>query len=287
MKLEDEIKEAKKLTENEPLEEFRTSKITTSHSLEKLAALIQNLSTRTKSPSVRNLIKEKLDLPFIKGLTSSQAFDYKRARWASLNTALEIAVRALEDQTPRPADQESISEQVVADPSKVFVVHGRNLQARDGIFDFLRTIGLNPIEWSQALNLVETAGPFVGEILEKAFQNAQAVVVLLTPDDLAHLKEKYVQLGDPPHEKEPTGQPRPNVLFEAGMAFGSHPDRTILVEIGKCRPFSDIAGRYVIRWDNTSMRRQDLVNALKRAKCKVEADGTNWHTAGQIDIDQV
>ncbi|GAI95213.1 unnamed protein product, partial [marine sediment metagenome] len=171
------------------------------------------------------------------------------------------------------------------DKSKVFVVHGRNRKNRDGMFNFLRTIGLKPIEWSQALNLTKIADPFIGEILEKVFQSAQAVVILLTPDDLAHLKQKYVQTNDLPHEKIPTGQARPNVLFEAGMAFGSHPERTILVEIGSCRPFSDIAGRYVIRWDNTSGRRRDLADALKRAGCEVNLDGKDWHTAGEFDIE--
>jgi predicted nucleotide-binding protein len=283
MNLEDEIKEAQKLAKKVPTEEFKHS-LGTSPSIEKLTILIQNLSTRVTSPSVRRLIEDKLNAPLPTGLTAIKAYYYYRSRWAALNTVLEIAIRGIDDKSLRPADQGLDSDRKSADPLKVFVVHGRNQKARDGMFEFLRVIGLNPIEWSEALNLTDTANPFIGEILDKAFQNAQAVVVLLTPDDLAHLKETYVKPNDPPHEKEPTGQPRPNVLFEAGMAFGSHPDRTILVEIGNCRPFSDIAGRFVIRWDNSSMRRQDLANALKRAGCEVNLDGTDWHTAGEIEI---
>jgi predicted nucleotide-binding protein len=44
------------------------------------------------------------------------------------------------------------------DPTKVFVVHGRNEKARIAMFAFLRAIGLQPIEWSEAVSLTGT-GP--------------------------------------------------------------------------------------------------------------------------------
>jgi hypothetical protein len=34
----------------------------------------------------------------------------------------------------------------MSDPSAVFVIHGRNLLARDAMFSFLRALGLRPIE---------------------------------------------------------------------------------------------------------------------------------------------
>ena len=47
-----------------------------------------------------------------------------------------------------------------------------------------------------------------------------------TPDDEARLKTKFRNASDASYEKDilRTGEPRPNVLFEAGRAFGSHPD---------------------------------------------------------------
>lgn len=53
--------------------------------------------------------------------------------------------------------------------NKVFVVHGRNSQARDAIFTLLRSIGLQPIEWSQAVKGTGKPAPYVGEILDTAF----------------------------------------------------------------------------------------------------------------------
>ena len=66
------------------------------------------------------------------------------------------------------------------DPRKVFVVHGRNESVRSALFDFLRSLDLSPMEWSQALALTGKASPYVGEVLEAAFANARAVIVLLT-----------------------------------------------------------------------------------------------------------
>jgi len=42
-------------------------------------------------------------------------------------------------------------------PQTVFVIHGRNEAARKSMFEFLRAIGLKPLEWSQAL--AATGGP--------------------------------------------------------------------------------------------------------------------------------
>ena len=147
----------------------------------------------------------------------------------------------------------------------------------------MQSIGLHPLEWSEAVRSTGKPSPYVGEILDAAFSRAHAVVVLLTPDDEARLREPFRTNSDPPHEVELTGQSRPNVLFEAGMAMSRGEDRTILVELGTLRPFSDVAGRHVIRLDDSSPRRQDLAQRLQAAGCPVNLDGTDWHTAGNFE----
>lgn len=168
----------------------------------------------------------------------------------------------------------------VADPHKVFVIHGRNELARKGLFDFLRAIGLHPIEWSQAIEMTGKGSPYIGEVLDRAFSAAQAVVVLQTPDDVAYLHESLTYAGDP--ECEPGMQPRANVLFEAGMAMGRDQDRTIIVELGNVKVFSDIHGRHVVRLDSSVAKRQTLANRLRTAGCAVDTSGTDWHTAGDL-----
>ena len=172
------------------------------------------------------------------------------------------------------------------DPKKVFVVHGRNEAVRSSMFDFLRAIGLKPIEWTQALKLTGKPSPYIGEVLDAAFAAAQAVVVLLTGDDEAKLRDEYVKRGDPPFERDLTPQARPNVLFEAGMAFGRCPERTLLIALGNLRPFSDIAGRHLIKLNNSSQRRHELAIRLQTAGCEVDLTGTDWHRVGNFEVDQ-
>lgn len=105
----------------------------------------------------------------------------------------------------------------------------------------------------------------------------------MTPDDDAQLREPLRSGNDPAHETELSGQARPNVLIEAGMAMGRNEDRTILVELGSLKPFSDIAGRHVIRLDSSTQRRQELAQRLEAAGCPVNLDGTDWHTAGDFE----
>ena len=170
-----------------------------------------------------------------------------------------------------------------ADARDVFVVHGRNEKARAALFEFLRSIRLHPVEWSEAVQATGKASPYIGDILNAAFSRAHAVVVLLTPDDEARLKEPWRGENESPHEVKLSGQARPNVLFEAGMEMGRDEDRTVLVEIGDIRPFSDIAGRHTVRLDNISQRRQELANRLKTAGCPVNLNGTDWHSTGDFD----
>ena len=172
-----------------------------------------------------------------------------------------------------------------ADAQKVLVFYGRNERIRMDVFAFLRAIGLDPIEWTKAVEMTGKASPYVGEILDAALDNAQAIVVVMTPDDEAKLRDQYIREEDPEYENILTPQSRPNVLFEAGLALGRSPNQTILVEIGDLRPFSDIAGRHTIRLDNSPEKRLDLATRLKTAGCQVDTDGkTDWQTVGDFTI---
>jgi predicted nucleotide-binding protein len=179
---------------------------------------------------------------------------------------------------------EDIEQPSNRDPKAVFVVHGRDLRVRDAMFSFLRSLELHPIEWSVALQATGRPTPYVANILEQGFKAAQAFVILLTPDDEGQLREELRNATDPPHETTLTPQARQNVVFEAGMALGRHPERTVLVEFGTLRPFSDIAGLHVVRMNNSSQRRQELANRLKLAGCLVNLEGTDWHSAGDFDL---
>jgi predicted nucleotide-binding protein len=180
-------------------------------------------------------------------------------------------------------NQQEKESELSANPTAVFVVHGRNMKARDAMFTFLRSVGLKPIEGSQAIKMTGKGSPYVGEVLDVAFSNAQAIVVLMTPDDEARLRAEFLSDGDPDHEKYYTPQPRQNVIFEAGMAIGRDENRTILVELGQLRHMSDIVGRHTVRMNNAPEKRSDLVDRLQTAGCEVDTSGRDWFSAGDFD----
>lgn len=168
--------------------------------------------------------------------------------------------------------------------SNVFVVYGRNELAKREMYAFLRAIGLSVVEWEQAVALTKSGSPFIGEILDAAFRISKAVIVLLTGDDEGRLRSEYCAANDAEYEKVLTPQPRQNTLFEAGMAFGLQPRRSVLVEIGSLRPFSDVSGRYSIRLDNTSAKRNELAQRLKSIGCTVKLEGSDWLFAGNFNF---
>ncbi len=162
----------------------------------------------------------------------------------------------------------------------VFVVHGRNEEIRSAMFEFLRAIGLEPIEWEKAIQMTGKPNPHIDEILIEAFNNAQAILIVFTPDDLAKLNPRFQKENDPSYERDLTGQARLNVLFEAGMAYGKDPNRAVLVEIGELRPFSDISGRHLVKFKGTPEDRNILANRLKLVGCDVNLEGNDWLSVG-------
>ncbi len=182
--------------------------------------------------------------------------------------------------TPRP-----VSEPRPKAPTrgrKVFVVHGRNEALRKDLFSLLRSLGLEPLEWRKAIEAAGTGTPTVAEIIDAAFKEAVAVVVLLTPDDQVKLGEEFQKASDPAYEKRMVGQARPNVLFEAGMAFGRDANSTVLVQVGDVKPFSDVGGRHVTRLTNEPESRSELVTKLRNAGCFVDDGGTDWYSVGDF-----
>lgn len=199
--------------------------------------------------------------------------------WVRIGNTIRAAIADLESNVPSKSEPET-----VPDPRNVFVVHGRNERLRAGLFSFLQSIGLEPIEWSEAVRSTGKASPYIGDVLESAFQRAQAVVVLLTPDDEVRLSDSLWKEDESLHEKMVQMQARPNVLFEAGMAFGTHADRTLLIQVGKVKAFSDVAGRHIVFLDDSRGQREEVARRLETAGCPVALDGDEWLKAGSFEI---
>jgi DNA-binding NtrC family response regulator len=66
------------------------------------------------------------------------------------------------------------------------------------------------------------------------------------------------------------------------MAFGRNPDRTLLVQVGSVKAFSDVAGRHVIRLSDSAENRKDVAERLRTAGCAVSTLGSDWLHQGNF-----
>ncbi len=198
--------------------------------------------------------------------------------------APEVAI--IETAQSRPeSDRGTASNGVIVSPEHpelVFVIHGRQLLGEFHIF--LRALGLKPLEWSKARSLTGKPNPYTWEIVDKALTEAGAIVALLTPDDEARLEPHLLSEHDSLLEKEYMPQPRQNVLFEAGVAYGRAPLRTILVRVGSQRPISDLAGHHILQLDDSPQSRQAVADALRMAGCPVDLTGADWFRSGTFSL---
>lgn len=168
------------------------------------------------------------------------------------------------------------------DPGSVFVVAGRDSEAASAIGTFLRALGLQVVEWEHAVARTGLPNPYVGDVVEAGLRMAGAAVVLITPDDLVQLRADLLHDDDGLDEREVRGQARPNVYYEAGIADGLGRDRTVIVEVGAVKSFSDAAGRHVVRFDGSPGKRHALAERLKLAGLAVNTGGQAWLTAGDV-----
>jgi predicted nucleotide-binding protein len=82
------------------------------------------------------------------------------------------------------------------------------------------------------------------------------------------------QPDDGAAERKPQGQARPNVLFEAGTAMARHVEKTVVVRIGRIKPFSDVFGRHIPALGDDFDSRNDFANRLVKAGCVVNRTGS-------------
>ncbi|MEU8006214.1 CATRA conflict system CASPASE/TPR repeat-associated protein [Catellatospora sp. NPDC049111] len=203
--------------------------------------------------------------------------DNRVAGWLATVVEDEIAdVTAADTRLARTPTRDPAEGARVNHTRQVFVIHGRDEQVRRAVFGFLQALDLRPLDWEELVGATAQTTPFLGDVLTKAFEVAQAAVVLLTPDDGAVLHPRLRGAREETYETRLTGQARPNVIFEAGMAMARFPQRTLLVEFGRLRPFADIGGRNTIRFDGTPDSLNKFVQRLRFAGCDPNTTGNGW-----------
>jgi len=166
------------------------------------------------------------------------------------------------------------------DPNSIFVVTGRDTRTTAALAAVLRSLGLRIIEWEQAVAKTGLPNPYVGDVVQTGLRMAAAAIVILTPDDLVMLRPDLLGDEDGVDERELRGQARPNVYYEAGIADAIGRERTVIVEIGSPKSFSDAAGRHVVRYDGSAGKRNALAERLRLAGLAVDTTGEDWLNVG-------
>lgn len=184
--------------------------------------------------------------------------------------------------TAAPGNRRAVAPDVLApgvrrDPKRVMVVHGRNAQALDALRAFLQSLGLEPILWEDPVAETGEGSPHNLNAVMAAMAMAQAVVVLLTAEDEARLLPAFRDHDDDDATLE--GQPRPNVLIEAGLAMGLGRERTILTRLGRIRGASDLDGLNAVNLANGHGPRVALRRRLMTAGCDMN-DRTDYLEPG-------
>lgn len=158
---------------------------------------------------------------------------------------------------------------------RVFIIHGRNSAARVAVEHFVRSLDLQPIDFDElAADLGGSA--FVGDIVREGLKQAQGIIALFTPDEFAALRTEHRGAHDKPEDIQ-RWQARPNVIFEAGMAYGMAPERTVLVTLGTdVALFSDVSGVHVVRLTNQSNSRSKLRQKLIGMGCDINLRSDRW-----------
>jgi len=183
----------------------------------------------------------------------------------------------------RPGTTAPISKAAATGAPKrhVFIVRGRDNDAYKALVALLLALDLRIVTWDDAARAAGGGTPHTLDIVRAGIELSDAVVVLMTPDDLGQVKEEFFNpVRDDPREGRQTGQVRQNVVFEAGWAMALNQSKVILIRVGDVRPLSDIDGlNYVWLEDDISARRQ-LVGRLKSCELEVDDSGEEWRTAG-------
>jgi predicted nucleotide-binding protein len=172
-----------------------------------------------------------------------------RSQVASLDS---IAERLQFAEEPTTGEAKGQTKEVELDRTKVFVVHGHDEGAHQGVARFLETIELKPIILHEQPNRGLT-------IIEKFVDHAREVgfaVVLLTPDDLGGAAATDVQQS----------RARQNVIFELGYFVASlGRGRVCLLRKGDVDIPSDLYGVVYTAMDSGSGWKIELVRELKAA----------------------
>ena len=158
-----------------------------------------------------------------------------------------------------PEQHSGSSDQDTTKGNKVFIVHGRDLNAAEVIARAVEKLGLEAV----ILHEKPDEGKTIIEKLEARAKNASFAIVLLTPDDVGNLKDK-ADLGSNPRARQ-------NVIFELGYFIGKLGRKQVRsIYKGEVESPSDIDGILYVKMDESGAWRQKLTQEMKSAGLPID-----------------
>jgi predicted nucleotide-binding protein len=145
------------------------------------------------------------------------------------------------------------------DSKKVFIVHGHDDAALQGLARFIERLGLTPIVLKEQPN----QGRTIIEKYEECAGEVGYAIVLLTPDDI----------GSAVADSATSARARQNVIFELGYFVGMlGRGRVCLLRKGDVEMPSDLFGIVYTDLDSAEGWKHRLVAELKAAKIDFDAN---------------
>lgn len=146
----------------------------------------------------------------------------------------------------------------------IAVFHGRDPLSKSYVEKFLKRHGLNPVSFPdvKANRKPEFSPDYVHQIVEDFFKQCSAAVVICCPEETATLRLEFTTDGEEKAVVERL-QPRPNVLYELGLAIGRFESKVVVVQFGSFEWPSDLDGLHAYRyepgcWENIHGRLSQL-----------------------------
>ena len=171
------------------------------------------------------------------------------------------------DRATKGRDTSMLPSESATSPTRVFIVYGHDMQAREQLELLLRRLRLEPI----VLQNVPGAGDTIIEKLEK-LTKADFACVLVTPDD-----EGRKRVSDTSDTDQLRPRARQNVVLELGMVLArlGRPRVAILVkgEDADLERPSDIDGLLYIPFEShVNEAKNPLASSLQKAGFSIQID---------------
>jgi predicted nucleotide-binding protein len=239
--------------------------------VQELASLLDDIGARLAAGDLRRELK-----------TSREVLQHAVEMWKG-NPRYELRSAAAGRAHPIRAAHDVLV-RIAAQPTRprVLLFHGRDEAFVQGLRGFLQAVGLEAPTFEDWVKEVGMGSPQNLEVVFKATREASAILIVCTPDETVELAAR---LRDGSDSDAARMQPRPNVIFEAGIALALRSAQfVIFVEAEPdLSGWTDIDGLNKVRFRDDADSRKRLASRLETVGLAIQRDADGgWLRAGDF-----